>query len=151
MNLFEKLQFSFFLKHLNIGKIDTLTGVEFEEFVADFFSYLGYKSELTKTSGDNGIDVVVKGRGYSVGIQTKLYYNHNVSNKAIQEVFTGKSYYKIDYAMAITNWKFSNPAKELAKELKVVIIDRNLLSIMIKNSRKDNKRLIKLLLKECVW
>ena len=114
------------------------------------FSYLGYKSYLTKTSGDNGIDVVVKSRKYSVGIQTKLYYNHNVSNKAIQEVFAGKNYYKTDYAMAITNWKFSNPAKDLARELKVIVIDRNMLTKMIKSSRKDNKRLIKTLVEECV-
>lgn len=150
MNIFERMKFGKLLQNINIGKIDTLTGVEFEEFVADIFSYIGYKTSLTRASGDNGIDIVAKNRAFSIGIQTKLYYNHNVSNKAIQEVFSGKNYYKLDYAIAVSNWKFSMPALKVAKELNVAVIDRDMLIKILKNSRKDNKKLIKSLLEGCI-
>ena len=127
MNIFEKIKFGRFLKSLTISKIDCLSGIEFENFIAELFEYLGYKIEFTPISGDNGIDVVARKGRYSIGIQTKLYYNHNVSNKAIQEAYSGKRYYKNDYAMAISNWQFSKPALNLAKELNVAVIDRNIL------------------------
>ena len=41
MNLFERWKFGIFLKSLTISKIDTLSGLEFEEFVSNFFNYLG--------------------------------------------------------------------------------------------------------------
>lgn len=142
MNFFDKIKFGRFLKTLSISKVDTLTGLEFEEFIKDFFEYLGYKSSLTAMSGDNGIDVIAKHKQYLIGIQTKLYYNHNVNNKAIQEVYSGKNYYKLDYAMVITNWKLSSPAWDLAKTLGVVVIDRKTLTTMLHNSKKENNTLL---------
>ena len=143
MNFIERIKFGAFFKSLTISKIDALSGVEFEKFVAQLFEYLGFKTEFTPASGDNGIDVVARNRRYSIGIQTKLYYNHNVSNKAVQEVYSGKSYYKTTYALAVSNWNFSKPALNLAKELNVGIIDRSILKNMLLNSKNENKLLIK--------
>lgn len=142
MNIIEKWKFGKIIKNISISKIDSLSGIEFEEFVCDLFSYLGFKSSLTPPSGDNGIDIVAKNRHFSIGIQTKLYYNHNVNNKAVQEVFSGKSFFKLDYAMVITNWSFSNPALNLANNLNVITIDRLLLKKILKNNKSDNIRLI---------
>lgn len=146
MNVFERWKFGNFLKSVNISKIDTLSGLEFEEFIANFFAYLNYECKLTSHSGDNGIDILVKSRQYSIGIQTKLYYNHNVNNKAIQEVFSGKNYYGLDYSIVVTNWKFSTPATELARKLGVALIDRSILYKMLRSNRKTNKLLIKKLI-----
>lgn len=148
MNILNRIKFGSFLRSITINKIDTLSGVEFEKFVADFFDYLGYKTTLTVASGDNGIDIISKSRRYSIGIQTKLYYNHNVNNKAIQEVYSGKNYYNLDYALAITNWKFSAPSLNLAKTLKVGTIDRKGLEHMLNNDRKKNVEYIKSILEE---
>ena len=149
MNIFEKWKFQKFINSISISKIDSLSGLEFEEFVAELFAYLGYKTSLTSLSGDNGIDVIAKSRRYSVGIQAKLYYNHNVNNKAIQEVFSGKNYYKLTYALVITNWKLSRPALDVAKALKVIVIDRKILIQILKNTRKDNIELINKLINMC--
>ena len=146
MNIFEKWKFGKFIKTINISKIDTLSGLEFEEFVSKLFEYLGYKTSLTSLSGDNGIDVIAKHRRYLIGIQAKLYYNHNVNNKAIQEVYSGKNYYRLDYAMVITNWKLSSPAWDLANSLNVMVIDRKVLTNILKNSRKENKQFLDSLL-----
>lgn len=150
MNLFEKWRFQRFLNSLTISKIDALSGLEFEEFVLEFFSYIGYRTNLTSQSGDNGIDVVAKCRRHSIGIQAKLYYNHNVNNKAVQEVFSGKNHYKLTHAMIITNWTLSRPALDLSKSLNVIVIDRKIMRNIIKNNRKENIRLIKDLINNCL-
>ena len=148
MNIFEKWKFKNLLNQLTISKLDALSGIEFEEFIYELFEYWGYKTSLTRASGDNGIDVIAKSKQYSIGIQAKLYYNHNVNNKAIQEVFSGKNFYNLDIAIVITNWKLSNPAITLAKSLNVIIIDRPILTAILKNSRKENIAIIKNLIKQ---
>lgn len=35
-----------------------MSGQEFEQFVSSLFNELGYETSVTKTSGDQGIDVV---------------------------------------------------------------------------------------------
>lgn len=41
-----------------ISDIDLMSGQEFEQFVSSLFNELGYETSVTKTSGDQGIDVV---------------------------------------------------------------------------------------------
>lgn len=137
-----RFQFKRLLKRVRITNIDSLSGVEFETFIANYFKYLGFKTTTTPTTGDNGVDIIAKRSGFSLGIQAKLYYKHNISNSAIQEVFSGKSYYKCDYAMVVTNWTFSKPAQKLAKELKVAIIDREMLSKLLTTSRRKSKKIL---------
>lgn len=137
-----RFQFKRLLKSVRITNIDSLSGVEFETFIANYFKYLGFKITITPTTGDNGVDIIAKRNGFSLGIQAKLYYKHNISNSAIQEVFSGKSYYKCDYAMVVTNWTFSKPAQKLAKELKVAIIDREMLSNLLTIQRRKSKKIL---------
>jgi len=143
MKFTEKLKFNKLLRNLSISQIDTLNGVEFENFISNLFSYLGYPSSTTSATGDNGIDILSKFGRKTIGIQTKLYYNHNVGNKAIQEVYTGKNFFNLDYAIVCTNWNFSTPAKNLAEKLRVGLIDRSILIEILNNNRKNNKLLIK--------
>lgn len=135
-------QFKKILKNINISKLDSLSGIEFEEFISNYFRYLGYKTSTTPVTGDNGIDIVAKKSGFSLGIQAKLYYKHNISNSAIQEAFSGKSYYKCDYALVITNWNFSKPAKKLANEIKVGLIDREVLSKLLDSKKSEAKKIV---------
>lgn len=137
-----RLQFKKLLNQIKITNIDSLSGVEFETFIANYFKYLGFKTTTTRATGDNGIDIIAKRNSFSLGIQAKLYYKHNISNSAIQEVYSGKSYYKCDYAMVITNWIFSKPAQKLAHELKVAIIDREMLSKLLTSSRRKSKKML---------
>ena len=148
MKLLERIKFNRLLKALSINQIDTLNGVEFESFLCDFFNYLGFNASVTSITGDNGVDILAKTGHNSIGIQAKLYYNHNVGNKAVQEIFAGKNYYKLKYAIVVTNSHFSLPAINLAKQLKVGLIDRDILSHMLNISRKEDKALIKDILAE---
>ncbi len=69
----------------SINDIDLMSGREFEEFIGTLFSNMGYTVEVTKASGDQGIDIIAIRDGIKIGIQTKCY-GGVVSNKAVQEV-----------------------------------------------------------------
>lgn len=118
------------LQNLNLYNIDKMTGFEFEEFIGTLFRKIGYKVVVTKKSNDQGIDIIVQDDFIKIGIQAKCY-NGVVGNKAIQEAVAGKSYYKCDKALVITNSSFTQSAIELAKCNYVGLISRQELSEMI--------------------
>lgn len=142
------IKFSKFLKTINITNIDSLNGLDFEQFIEDIFKYLGFKTSTTPITGDNGIDIIACKGNVRLGIQAKLYYKHNISNSAVQEAYSGKSYYKCTHTIVVTNWNFSKPAQTLASELHVGLIDRLTLSKILKNNKNQNKELIETILQK---
>ncbi|HFJ9404258.1 TPA: restriction endonuclease [Bacillus paranthracis] len=111
---------------ITLESIDEMDGYQFEEFVAKLFQEMGYKTEVTSSSGDYGIDVVAKRKGLTIGIQAKRY-SDKVPNKAVQEVIAGISYYKLDQGLVITNNYFTRQAKNQAKGTNVLLWDRDML------------------------
>jgi HJR/Mrr/RecB family endonuclease len=110
----------------SINDIDIMTGSEFENFVAMLFNKMGYDSKVTKSTGDQGIDVVCKKGEVMVGIQTKCYSN-KVGNSSVQEVVAGIKYYNCNKGMVVANNYFTESAIELAKANDIVLWDRNML------------------------
>lgn len=98
---------------ISIYDIDHMSGFEFEQYIATLFNDKGYRAYTTKASGDQGIDVIAERFGEKIGIQAKCYQG-KVSNTAIQEAVAGKSYYKVNHLMVITNAYFTKSAEELA-------------------------------------
>lgn len=74
----------------DIEMVDEMDGHQFEAFLSDLFTRLGYKTEVTKGSGDFGIDLIVDGKNYKIRIQAKCY-SDKVPNKAVQEAIAGIS------------------------------------------------------------
>lgn len=109
-----------------IDDIDLMDGKQFEEYIAKLFTKMGYKAEVTKASNDQGIDVIAKKDGTSIGIQAKRY-SGTVGNSAVQEAVGGKALYKVDKIMVITNNEFTSGAKKLAQANDVVLWDRTIL------------------------
>lgn len=100
----------------------SLRGIAFENFVAEIFEELGFTVEKTKKSGDQGVDLIVKGKGKRIAVQTKGYKG-SVGNKAIQEVYTGMAFYQCRECAAITNSSFTSGAKNLARSVSCRLID----------------------------
>ncbi|MED4454881.1 restriction endonuclease [Metabacillus fastidiosus] len=111
---------------ITIDDVDLLNGNEFEQFICDLFKKMGYSVNQTKSTGDQGIDVIAAKRGQRIGIQTKCY-STSVSNKAIQEVVAGINHYKLSKGMVITNNFFTKSAIELGNSNGVVLWDRSIL------------------------
>jgi HJR/Mrr/RecB family endonuclease len=111
---------------ITIDDVDLMTGTEFEHFVAVLFSKMGYETEVTKVTGDQGIDVIASKNGKKIGIQAKCY-SSSVGNSAIQEVVAGKNHYRLDKAIVITNNLFTDSAQQLAISNDIILWDRNIL------------------------
>lgn len=120
------------LKNIRIESIDTLNGFQFEKFVGEIFKAFGYKTKVTKKSGDNGADILASKHGRIFAVQTKMYYNHTVGNKAVQEAHSAKFFYNTHVAVVICNSHFSKSAVDTAKKLGVVLIGREELSNILK-------------------
>ena len=114
-----------------IDDIDLMSGSEFEEFVGTLFKKMGYSSQVTKQSGDQGLDVIASKYGTKIGIQAKCYSN-TVGNSAIQEAVAGKSFYRCDKVIVITNNYFTPAAIELAQSNDVILWNRDMLKEKIK-------------------
>ena len=110
----------------SIAGVDIMDGLEFEEFIAFLFSKMGYSTKRTKSSGDQGIDVIAQKNNTIIGIQTKCY-GGSVGNTAVQEAVAGKNYYGCNKIIVVTNNYFTYAAIELAKVNNVVLWDREIL------------------------
>lgn len=110
--------------------IDGMDGHEFERFCADLLRSNGFSDvEVTRGSGDQGIDVLASKDFVKYGFQCKCY-SSDIGNKAVQEALAGKAYYGCHVAVVLTNRYFTPAAKELAEQTGVVLWDRDRLMAM---------------------
>lgn len=115
----------------NISQLDFLSGVEFENYLKSLFENMGYTVQLTKATGDYGVDLIITKKNKSTIVQAKCY-NHTVGVKAVQEIISARNHYKIYDAMVVTNNYFSREAENLAVESDVTLTDRIVLEKMIR-------------------
>ncbi len=113
---------------------DNMDGHEFEYFCGDLLKKNEFSNvEVTRGSGDQGIDIIAYKDGVKYGIQCKCY-SQNIGNKAVQEAFAGKTFYDCHVAAVLTNQYFTRSAKELAEHNGVLLWDRNKLEEFIRKS-----------------
>ncbi|OYT01092.1 restriction endonuclease, partial [Limosilactobacillus reuteri] len=113
-------------------EFDELNPFELEEKVALLYEILGYKSEATKKSGDQGADVIIVDpkTGIKSVIQIKKYTS-KVSNSAIQQVIAAKAFYNAQEAIVMTTNYFTKSAIDLAENTGVILYDRDQFSAFI--------------------
>lgn len=117
-----------------------LDGPEFEAYVALVLEDNGFKRvELTKGSGDQGVDILAERNGKSYAIQCKNYAGA-VGNFAVQEAFAGAQHYGCEVAAVICPGTFTRGAKELAATTGVLLWDEKKLSRMMKISGRRPHR-----------
>ena len=115
----------------SMSHVDSMEGHEFESFVGDLLSKLGYENvEVTRGSGDQGVDILAEKEDIRYALQCKCY-SSDLGNKPIQEVNTGKAIYHCHVGVVVTNRYFTSGAKEAAKVTGVLLWDRDKLRKMI--------------------
>jgi len=114
--------------------IDLMEGHDFEYFCAGLLKKNGFLDvEVTKGSGDYGIDILAEKDGISYAIQCKCY-GVPVGVKAVQEAYAGRDYYDCMVGAVLTNQYFTTPAVEAARKLKILLWDRGYLESMMEES-----------------
>ncbi len=112
-------------------EMDLMEGHEFEYFCADLLRKKGFiEVEVTKGSGDYGIDILAEKDGVTYAVQCKCY-TAPIGVKAIQETYAGRDYYDRMVGAVMTNQYFTTPAVEAAKKLKILLWDRGYLDRMM--------------------
>lgn len=113
---------------------EDMEGHEFEYFCADLLADRGFTEvEVTKASGDYGIDILAQKDGVTYAIQCKRY-TAPVGVKAIQEAYAGRDYYDRMVGAVMTNQYFTTPAVEAAKKLKILLWDGGYIEGMLEEN-----------------
>jgi restriction system protein len=112
-------------RHEKSQEVDNMDGFDFEYYCADLLEANGFVDvEVTRSSGDYGIDILAIKDGVTYAIQCKRY-NGLVGVKAVQEAYAGRDYYDRMVGAVLTNQYFTKPAVEAAKKLKILLWDRD--------------------------
>lgn len=104
---------------------------EFENWCANLLRKNGFAGvEVTKGSGDQGVDVLASKDGIRYAVQCK-HYSSNLGNKPVQEVYAGKAMCRCQVGVVMTNRYFTAGAKELAEAAGVFLWDRDKLKSLL--------------------
>lgn len=111
-----------------IRRIDKMDGLEFEEYLIQYFRPIGYRAEGTKKSGDYGVDIILTKAHNKIIVQAKHKEYKNVGIKAVQEVVGALRYYEAPLGLVVTNSFFTANAKALAKSNGIILWDREVIT-----------------------
>ncbi|WP_161487338.1 restriction endonuclease [Butyrivibrio hungatei] len=109
----------------SIKQIDSMSGEQFEDYLAYMYKSKGFNVRTTPKSCDFGGDLIVEDMktGSLTCIQAKRW-RRNVGESAVQQAISGAQYYECGNAMVITNSTYTDAAKKLAHKCGVKLIDR---------------------------
>ena len=105
--------------------VDAMEGHDFGHWGADLLRDLGFtKVEVTRGSGDQGVDILAEKDGIRYAVQCKRYHSP-LGNKPVQEVHAGKEMYQCQIGAVMTNRYFTPSGREIAEKTGVLLWDRD--------------------------
>ena len=108
---------------------------EFEEDIGQLVELFGYGGEVTKASGDQGVDVLARRGSRVVAIQCKLHESGKVGSTAIQKLLASRVIHGATDFICFTTGTYTKHARELAGQTGTILIDRTgLLTVCRANS-----------------
>jgi hypothetical protein len=105
------------------AKSDTMSGREFEHFMANLFRTAGYKVDVVGGAGDQGVDLLLKEGRKRIAVQCKKY-GKPVGNAAVSAIYAGAKHYGAKQAWVVAPEGFTKGAVELAKSTGVRLLGR---------------------------
>jgi Restriction endonuclease len=124
-----------------LDRVDGMSGVEFEHYVAAVFRGLGYQVSTTITTGDFGVDLIASKDGIRTAVQCKRQ-GSPVGAAAVQQVASGAVMHKCTATMVVCNRSFTRAAQQLAAMHHCRLIDRSELeSLALRTSSADRAAL----------
>lgn len=117
-----------------IDRIDRMDGREFELFLEEVFTALGYRVTVTPASRDFGADLLLEtADGWAIAVQAKRY-EKAVGLEAVQQVAASVPYYGANEGWVVTNSSYTDSAYELAEPNQVRLIARPELEQLLKEA-----------------
>jgi hypothetical protein len=98
-----------------------MRAAEFEGFLAEVLTTLGYDVQQTGQSGDQGVDLIAVKHGRRIAVQAKGY-SGSVGNAAVQETFAGMAHYQCHACAVVTNSSYTAAAVSLAESTRCLLV-----------------------------
>lgn len=111
------------------GDIQQLTGIEFEELITSLLTRMGFRAQMTRASGDGGVDIVAVLDRPLVGgtylIQCKRFASNTLVSAPLVREFYGavSAERKAVKGILITTSGFTDQARDFAHEARIELID----------------------------
>lgn len=122
-------------RNRRMGAMDEMDGHDFEYFCADLLEKQGFMDvEVTRGSGDFGVDILAEKEGVTYAVQCKRYQGP-VGVDAVLQTYAGKDYYDRMVGAVMTNQYFTSPAMEAAEKLRILLWDREYVDSMLEEER----------------
>ena len=120
-------------------ELDGLSGEGFGSRISGLLRSLGYKTKITKATGDTGADIIAVRRQQTTLVQTK-HQVAEVGLPAIQEAIESRQRYEASSALVVTNSTFTPQARELASRAGVDLWDRAALTKRLEEAERRRKQ-----------
>lgn len=113
------------IRNLNSDQsVKNLSGIEYEDFCKDILVKHGWEVEITKASGDQGVDLIAVLEKIRACIQCKRFASP-VGNSAVQEVTAGRLHWHGTHAVVVSNAGFTKSAQALARSTGVLLMSHD--------------------------
>lgn len=96
-------------------------GLLFEEECACCLKDSGFDVEMTRKTGDFGVDLIARKNGLSYAVQCKAL-GMPAGISSVQEVIAGRLHYATDYALVVSTQGFTASARQLAQTASVMLL-----------------------------
>jgi restriction system protein len=93
----------------------------YERYCAGLLAQHGWRTALTRRSGDQGVDIIAHRAAVCVVLQCKLY-GQPVGNGAVQEIAAGRAHAGALFAVVVSNAAFTSSARQLATSNRVLLL-----------------------------
>ncbi len=100
--------------------IDSMDGIEYEQYCKKILEKAGWEVEETSTTGDQGVDLIASIENLRVCIQCKCFAKA-VGNKAVQEIAAGMIHWKGTHSVVVAKSGFTKSAEALANSTNVIL------------------------------
>ena len=121
------------LNQLSAIPWQALSGTDFEEYLGHIFQAPGYQVDLTNTTNDCGVDLILTRGTRRIAVQAKGYPSGgSIGNDAVLKVVGGMRIYDCNMSAVVTNSRYTRQAKTAAAKSDCYLIDRNSLPSMIR-------------------
>ena len=114
---------------------ESLRGVEFEESLAQLYSSLGYAVEITKGSGDEGVDLFLQKDETVIVVQCKGHQKP-IGVGAIRDLYGAMIHFKADSAVLACPCGFTVGVIKFASDKPIQLISATDIVEMVENNKE---------------
>jgi Holliday junction resolvasome RuvABC ATP-dependent DNA helicase subunit len=125
------------------SELDSLSGVEFEKLILSLLQRMGFRAEMTRTTGDGGIDIVANLDKPIIGgrylIQCKRFAESLIGAPVVREFYGAiVADRKAVKGILITTSNFTAQAREFTETLPLELVDRIQLINLLAEFKPDD-------------